>query len=65
MTLLHGAPWALVRSTKTTSTYNPLETGYLRRTFGLPTYVGDNRVLSSGSEAIVTIGSALQYFGWY
>lgn len=41
------------------STYNPLETGYLRRTFGLPTYVGDNRVLSSGSEAIVTIGSVL------
>ncbi len=40
-------------------TYNPLETGYLRRTFGLPTYVGDNRVLSSGSEAIVTIGSVL------
>lgn len=41
------------------STYNPLETGYLKRTFGLPTYVGDNRVLSSGSEAMVTIGAVL------
>lgn len=39
--------------------YNPLETGYLRRTFGLPTYVGDNRVLSSGSEAMTTIASVL------
>ncbi|MGI6714147.1 MAG: hypothetical protein ACOX3K_03800 [Bacilli bacterium] len=39
--------------------YNPLETGYLKRTFGFPTYVGDNRVLSSGSEAIVTIGAVL------
>ncbi|MFA5235382.1 MAG: hypothetical protein WC399_00810 [Bacilli bacterium] len=39
--------------------YNPLETGYLRRTFGLPTYVGDNRVASSGSEAMTTIASVL------
>lgn len=39
--------------------YNPLETGYLRRTFGLPTYVGDNRVVSSGSEAMTTIASVL------
>jgi len=39
--------------------YNPLETGYLKRTFGLPTYVGDNRVVSSGSEAMTTISSVL------
>jgi hypothetical protein len=39
--------------------YDPLETGYLRRTFGLPTYVGDNRVVSSGSEAMTTIASVL------
>jgi len=40
-------------------TYDPLVTGYLRRTFGLPTYVGDNRVLSSGSEAMTTIAAVL------
>ncbi len=39
--------------------YDPLETGYLKRTFGLPTYVGDNRVISSGSEAMTTIASVL------
>ncbi|MCK7484298.1 MAG: hypothetical protein MZU97_01145 [Bacillus subtilis] len=33
------------------SGYDPLNTGYLRRTFGLPTYLGDNRVVSSGSGA--------------
>ncbi len=41
------------------SEYNPLETGYLKRTFGLPTYVGDTRVVSSGSEAMTTIASVL------
>ena len=41
------------------TTYNPLETGYLRRTFGFPTYVADNRVASSGSEAMTTISSIL------
>jgi len=39
--------------------YLPLETGYLKRSFGLPTYVGDNRVASSGSEAMTTIASVL------
>jgi len=35
--------------------YDPLESGYLERSFGLPTYVGDARVISSGSEAVTTI----------
>ena len=35
--------------------YEPLVTGYLKRSFGLPTYVGDNRVQSSGSEPITTV----------
>ncbi len=39
--------------------YNPLINGYLERTFGLPTYLGDNRVLSSGSEPITTISMVL------
>ena len=41
------------------SEYNPLVTGYLKRTFGLPTYVGDNRVVSSGAEPITTISMVL------
>ncbi|NLN80640.1 MAG: hypothetical protein GX132_04575 [Erysipelotrichia bacterium] len=41
------------------SSYNPLETGYLRRTFGLPSYVGDNRVISSGNEAMTSISAVL------
>lgn len=41
------------------NTYNPLETGYLRRTFGLPSYVGDNRVASSGNEAMTSISAVL------
>jgi hypothetical protein len=41
------------------SEYNPLVTGYLKRTFGFPTYVGDNRVLSSGSEAITNLSMIL------
>ena len=41
------------------TSYNPLETGYLKRTFGMPTYIGDNRVASSGSEAMTTISSVL------
>lgn len=41
------------------STYEPLVTGYLKRTFGLPTYLGDSRVISSGSEPITTISSVL------
>ncbi len=41
------------------SEYNPLVTGYLKRTFGFPTYVGDNRVLSSGIEAITTLSMIL------
>ena len=39
--------------------YNPLVNGYLERTFGVPTYLGDNRVLSSGSEPITTISMVL------
>ncbi|MDP2425824.1 MAG: hypothetical protein Q8M70_05690 [bacterium] len=41
------------------STYNPLVTGYLKRTFGLPTYLGDNRVVSSGSEPMTTLATIL------
>lgn len=41
------------------TSYNPLEAGYLKRTFGMPTYIGDNRVASSGSEAMTTIASVL------
>ncbi|MDD4389088.1 MAG: hypothetical protein PHV87_07780, partial [Bacilli bacterium] len=37
------------------SEYNPLVTGYLKRSFGLPTYLADNRVFSSGTEALTTI----------
>ncbi len=39
--------------------YDPLVSGYLERSFGLPTYLGDSRVLSSGSEAITTIAMVL------
>jgi hypothetical protein len=39
--------------------YDPLVSGYLKRTFGLPTYLGDNRVLSSGSEAITSLAMVL------
>jgi hypothetical protein len=39
--------------------YNPLQTGYLKRTFGMPTYVGDTRAISSGSEALNTISAVL------
>ncbi len=39
--------------------YDPLVTGYLKRSFGLPTYVADNRVVSSGSEAVTVIPSVL------
>lgn len=39
--------------------YDPLVTGYLKRSFGFPTYVGDTRVLSTGSEALTTIASVL------
>ena len=39
--------------------YNPLMTGYLKRSFGLPTYVGDTRVISNGTEALTTIASVL------
>jgi len=42
-----------------TENYEPLVNGYLRRTFGFPTYVGDTRVVSDGSEAITTIASIL------
>jgi hypothetical protein len=41
------------------SVYEPLVTGYLKRTFGLPTYLGDSRVISSGSEPITTISAVL------
>ena len=44
---------------RTPETYEPLITGYLKRSFGLPTYVGDNRVQSSGSEPITTIPMVL------
>ena len=39
--------------------YEPLVTGYLKRSFGLPTYVGDNRVQSSGAEPITTVSMVL------
>ncbi len=40
-------------------TYEPLISGYLRRSFGLPTYLGDNRVLSSGTEAMTNLAIVL------
>ncbi len=40
-------------------TYDPLSTGYMRRSFGFPTYVADTRVTSTGTEAITTIASVL------
>jgi hypothetical protein len=48
-----------VVQSRETNDYNPLETGYLKRTFGFPSYVGDNRVSSAGSEAMTTISSVL------
>ena len=39
--------------------YEPLVTGYLKRSFGIPTYVADNRVLSSGAEPITTVSMVL------
>lgn len=41
------------------STYDPLTTGYLKRTFGLPTYVGDTRIVSTGTESMVDIAMIL------
>lgn len=41
------------------SEYNPLVTGYLKRSFGMPTYVADNRVVSSGAEPITTVSMVL------
>ena len=38
---------------------NPLVTGYLKRKFTLPTYVGDNRFLSRGGENITMLASVL------
>lgn len=38
---------------------DPLVSGYLKRSFGLPTYLGDNRVVSTGSEPITNIPSVL------
>lgn len=39
--------------------YEPLVSGYLKRSFGLPTYLGDNRVLSSGTEAMTNLAMVL------
>ncbi|MGI6392312.1 MAG: hypothetical protein ACOX16_01685 [Candidatus Izemoplasmatales bacterium] len=41
------------------SNYNPLIHGYLERTFAMPTYLGDSRVFSSGSEPITIISMIL------
>ena len=41
------------------SVYNPLVTGYMKRSFGIPTYVADSRVVSSGAEALTTISMVL------
>jgi hypothetical protein len=41
------------------STYDPLTTGYLKRSFGIPTYVGDTRIASTGTESIVNLGMVL------
>lgn len=41
------------------SDYNPLVTGYLKRSFALPTYVADNRLLSSSAEPITTVSMVL------
>ncbi len=39
--------------------YDPLTTGYMKRTFGLPAYVGDNRVQSSGREDLTYLSMLL------
>ncbi len=41
------------------STYDPLTTGYLKRSFGMPTYVGDTRIASTGTESIVNLAMVL------
>ena len=41
------------------SNYNPLVNGYLKRSFSLPTYLGDSRVFMSGSEPITYISMIL------
>ena len=38
---------------------NPLVTGYLKRKFTLPTYIGDNRFLSRGGENMTMLASVL------
>lgn len=48
-----------IDQSRQTPDYNPLTTGYLKRTFGFPTYVADTRVVSSGSEALTTIATVL------
>lgn len=35
--------------------YDPLVSGFLGRTFGFPTYLGDQRLLASGPEAVTVI----------
>ncbi|TVP93732.1 MAG: hypothetical protein EA374_08655 [Acholeplasmatales bacterium] len=35
--------------------YDPLVSGFLGRTFGFPTYVGDQRLLASGPEGVTVI----------
>jgi hypothetical protein len=39
--------------------FDPLTDGYLKRSFGLPTYIGDTRVVSSGTEPMTYIASVL------
>jgi hypothetical protein len=48
-----------IDQTRTTSNYDPLTNGYLKRSFGMPTYIGDTRVVSSGTEPMTYISSVL------
>ncbi len=48
-----------IDQTRAPDEYDPLQSGYLERSFGLPTYIGDVRVVNSGSEAVTTISMIL------
>jgi hypothetical protein len=59
----HPSSWSPVGfwidQARTPSNYDPLTDGYLKRSFGLPTYIGDTRVVSSGTEPMTYISSVL------
>jgi hypothetical protein len=48
-----------IDQSRQTTEYEPLVTGYLKRSFGFPTYVGDIRIASTGTESMVNIAMVL------